>query len=116
MVLAARALARDAQTVALDIGGEKTQGALNRNLRPADLQQPLNVTNAGESAVQAVVTVSGAPIVAEPAAERGFKIERKYYTLAGKPADPSKAKQNDRRRHAAAGRVAYVASPLCTMT
>jgi alpha-2-macroglobulin len=54
------------------------------------------VTNAGESAVQAVVTVSGAPIVAEPAAERGFKIERKYYTLAGKPADPSKAKQNDR--------------------
>ena len=41
MVLAARALAKDAQTVSLDVGGEKTQGALNRNLRPGDLQQPL---------------------------------------------------------------------------
>ena len=54
------------------------------------------MTNSGEGAVQAVVTVSGAPMVAEPAAEKGFKIERNYYTLAGKPADPSKAKQNDR--------------------
>jgi hypothetical protein len=35
-------------------------------------------------------------VVPEPAAEKGFKIERKYYTLAGKPADPAKAKQNDR--------------------
>src|SRR5205085_6644117 len=31
-----------------------------------------------------------------PAAEKGFKIERRYYTLDGKPADPAKAKQNDR--------------------
>ena len=46
--------------------------------------------------MQAVVTVSGAPLVPEPAAERGFKIERTYYTLDGKPADPTKAKQNDR--------------------
>jgi alpha-2-macroglobulin len=96
MVLAARALAKDAQTVALDVGGEKTQGALNRNLRPSELAQPLKVTNTGDGAVQAVVTVSGAPVVPEPAAENGYKIERKYYTLAGKPADPSKAKQNDR--------------------
>ena len=38
MVLAARALAKDAQAVALDVGGEKTKGALNRNFgdaRPA---------------------------------------------------------------------------------
>jgi uncharacterized protein YfaS (alpha-2-macroglobulin family) len=96
MVLAARALAKDAQTVTLDVGGERTQGALNRNLRASDLQQPLTLTNAGEKPVQAVVTVSGAPVVPEPAAERGFKIERTYYTLDGKPADPTKAKQNDR--------------------
>jgi alpha-2-macroglobulin len=96
MVLAARALAKDAQTVTLDVGGERTQGALNRNLRASDLQQPLTLTNAGESPVQAVVTVSGAPLVPEPAAERGFKIERTYYTLDGKPADATKAKQNDR--------------------
>ncbi len=54
------------------------------------------MTNTGEATVQAVVTVKGAPLVPEPAAERGFKIERNYYTLAGKPADPSKAKQNER--------------------
>jgi alpha-2-macroglobulin len=96
MVLAARALAKDAQAVTLDVGGERTHGALNRNLRASDLQQPLTLTNAGESPVQAVVTVSGAPLVPEPAAERGFKIERTYYTLDGKPADPTKAKQNDR--------------------
>src|SRR5439155_11400846 len=28
--------------------------------------------------------------------EKGFKIERLYYTLDGKPADATKAKQNDR--------------------
>jgi alpha-2-macroglobulin len=96
MVLAARALAKDAQSVSLDIGGEKHQGALNRTLRPGDLASPMKVTNTGEGSVQAVVTVSGAPLVPEPAAEKGFKIERKYYTLAGKPADPSRAKQNER--------------------
>jgi len=96
MVLAARALAKDAQAVSLEVGSEKTQGALNRTLRPADLGQPLKVTNTGEATVQAIVTVSGAPVVPEPAAEKGFKIERRYYTLAGNPADPSNAKQNDR--------------------
>src|SRR5262245_16091293 len=38
MVLAARALAKDAQTVTLDVGGERAQGVFNRNLRASDLQ------------------------------------------------------------------------------
>ena len=46
--------------------------------------------------MQAVVSVSGSPITPEPAASNGFKIERNYFTLDGKPADVSKAKQNDR--------------------
>ncbi len=87
MVLAARALAKDAQAVSLDANGEKTQGAFNRGFRPADLAQPFKLTNLGESTVQTVLTVSGAPTSPEPAAERGFKIERKYYTLQGKPVD-----------------------------
>ena len=33
--------------------------------------------------MQAVVTVTGAPLTPEPAAEKGFKIERLYYTLDG---------------------------------
>ena len=96
MVLAARALAKDAGGISLDVAGEKQQGAFNRRLRAGDMQQPLRITNTSDGTLQAVVTVNGAPIVPEPAAEKGFKIERLYYTLDGKPADPTKAKQNDR--------------------
>jgi uncharacterized protein YfaS (alpha-2-macroglobulin family) len=96
MVLAARALAKQATGVSLDVAGERRQGALNRRFLPSQLQKPVRIANAGEGTLQAVVTVSGAPLSPEPAAERGFKIERLYFTLDGKPTDPSKAKQNDR--------------------
>ena len=96
MVLAARAIAKDATNVSLDIAGEKTQGALNRRFRADGLAAPVRVTNTSDGALQAVVTVSGAPLVPEPAADRGFKIERLYFTLDGKPANPARAKQNDR--------------------
>jgi alpha-2-macroglobulin len=58
--------------------------------------KPVKITNTGDASVQAVVSVSGAPVTPEPAASNGFKIERNYFTLDGKPADVSKAKQNDR--------------------
>jgi hypothetical protein len=96
MVLAARSLAKEASSTTLDVAGEKHEGTLNQRFRPADLLAPLKVTNTSEGPLQAVVTVSGAPLVPEPAAEKGFKIERLYYTLDGKPADPAKAKQNQR--------------------
>jgi uncharacterized protein YfaS (alpha-2-macroglobulin family) len=96
MVLAARALAKDATGVSLDVAGERRQGALNRRFRASELQQPLRIANTGEGPLQAVVTVNGAPLVPEPAADRGFKIERLYFTLDGKPANPAKARQNDR--------------------
>lgn len=96
MVLAARALAKDAQAITLDVNAVRAQGAFNRSLRASELQQPLRVTNGGDGEVQAVVTVSGAPLVPEPPAENGFKIERRYFTLDGKPADAGKARQNDR--------------------
>lgn len=96
MVLAARAIAKDATNVVLDVGGERHQGTFNRTFRPVQLANPLRVTNNGDGPLQAVMTVSGAPLVPEPAAERGFKIERNYFTLDGKAADPTRAKQNDR--------------------
>jgi len=96
MVLAARALAKEVSGTTLEVAGEKQQGTLNHRFRPNDLQAPVKVTNTSEGTLQAVVTVSGAPLVPEPAAEKGFKIERLYYTLDGKPADPAKAKQNQR--------------------
>jgi uncharacterized protein YfaS (alpha-2-macroglobulin family) len=60
------------------------------------VSQPLKITNTGDAPVQAVISVSGSPVTPEPAASNGFKIERAYYTLDGKPVDISKAKQNDR--------------------
>jgi uncharacterized protein YfaS (alpha-2-macroglobulin family) len=96
LVLAARAIAKDGGAVSLDVQGESHKGALYRSLTASALGQPLRVVNAGDDEVQAVVSVTGAPTVPEPATENGFKIERSYFTLDGQAADPSKAKQNQR--------------------
>jgi uncharacterized protein YfaS (alpha-2-macroglobulin family) len=96
LVLAARALTKQLNAISLAVNGDPRQGALYRSLRPDDLTSPLAVANQGEGNVQAVVSVSGAPLTPEPAAAEGFKIERGYYTLDGESADPSKARQNQR--------------------
>jgi uncharacterized protein YfaS (alpha-2-macroglobulin family) len=96
LVLAARAVTKQLNAISLAVNGEPRQGALYRSLRPDDLANPLAVANQGDGNVQAVVSVSGAPLTPEPAAEEGFKIERKYYTLDGEAADPSKSRQNQR--------------------
>ncbi|MCP4619250.1 MAG: alpha-2-macroglobulin family protein [Bradyrhizobium sp.] len=95
MVLAARALAKE--TMTLDIDGQPAKQAVFRSYKASEMAgKPIRITNTGDAPVQAVVSVSGSPVTPEPAASNGFKIERNYYTLDGKPADVSKAKQNDR--------------------
>jgi alpha-2-macroglobulin len=95
MVLAARALAKE--TLALDLNGQPVKTALFRSYMAEQVaNQPIKITNTGDVPLQAVVSVSGSPVVPEPAASNGFKIERNYFTLDGKPADISKARQNDR--------------------
>ncbi len=96
MVLAARAIGRQAR-LSLDVAGEKRQSPLYRSARAAELQSsPLKITNTGDAPVRAVVSVNGAPITPEPAVEKGFKLERLYFTLDGKPANPARARQNQR--------------------
>ncbi len=95
LVLASRALAKE--TLALDVNGSPVRTALYRSYKSSDMAgQPIRITNTGDTPVQAVISVSGAPVTPEPAASNGFKIERNYFTLDGKPADPAKTKQNDR--------------------
>ena len=96
LLLAASAMAKDAGKISLDVGGEQVTRPLYRTIAAADLKDPLRVSNAGEDDVRAVVTVTGAPVTPEPAAEKGFKIERQTYTLDGDPADAKKVKQNTR--------------------
>ena len=95
MVLAARALAKE--TLNLDIDGQPVKTAVFRSYKADQMAgKPIRITNTGDAPVQAVVSVSGSPVTPEPAASNGFKIERNYFTLDGKPADITKAKQNDR--------------------
>ena len=95
LVLASRALAKE--TLTLDVDGMPVKTALYRSYKATEMAgKPIKITNTGDTPVQAVVSVSGAPVTPEPAASNGFKIERNYFTLDGKPADVAKAKQNDR--------------------
>jgi len=89
-------MSKDAGNVSVDVNGETRKGSVFRSARNTDLTTPLKVTNTSDGPVEAVVAVTGAPTMPEPAAEKGFKIERLYYTLDGEAADPSKAKQNQR--------------------
>jgi hypothetical protein len=89
-------MAKDAGKVSLDVGGTPTPRALYRTIRAGEVKEPVRVINTGEDQVQTVVTVTGAPLTPEPAAEKGFKIERGNYTLEGDPVDPKQVKQNTR--------------------
>jgi uncharacterized protein YfaS (alpha-2-macroglobulin family) len=96
LVLAARAFAKEAASVSLDVGGTPRHGSYFSTLKSGDVGTPVKVTNTGEGTVQAVVSISGAPLVPEPAAEHGFTIERQTYTLDGEPVDVKTVKQNQR--------------------
>ena len=95
LVLAARALGK--QNVSLDVNDGDQEGPLYRSFTEDELKTtPVTVTNTGETSLDTIVSVSGAPVTPEPAAEHGFKLERSFHTLDGEDADITKAKQNDR--------------------
>jgi len=95
LVLAARALGQQGVSLTVNDGGQ--EGPLYRNFTEDELAaSPLTVTNTGDTPLDAVISVSGAPITPEPAAEHGFTIERSFHTLDGEDADAGHAKQNDR--------------------
>jgi alpha-2-macroglobulin len=95
LVLAARALGKQNVSLSVNDGGQ--EGPLYRNFTEQQLEAtPVTVTNTGETSLDTIVSVSGAPVTPEPAAEHGFKLERSFHTLDGEDADITMAKQNDR--------------------
>ena len=97
LVLAAQAVERQAAGLALDVDGVRHAGPLYRALSAARLDEgAVVVANAGRSSVDVVVTTSGQLPTPEPAAAQGYAIERRYYHLDGREADPSRVTQNER--------------------
>jgi uncharacterized protein YfaS (alpha-2-macroglobulin family) len=96
LLLAASAMAKDSGKISLDVNGEAITGPLYRTMLASVIKDPVHIANNGDTDVKAVVTVSGAPVTPEPAAENGFKIARLAYTLDGDPVDTTQVKQNTR--------------------
>ncbi|MGO9682435.1 MAG: alpha-2-macroglobulin family protein, partial [Beijerinckiaceae bacterium] len=98
MVLAAEALAKRSDSLSLDVDGVAHNGAYYRTWRAQALEgKTTKISNAGQSPMRIVLTVAGNPFTPEPAAQHGYRVERAYYTLAGKKIDPTATiRQNDR--------------------
>ncbi|MFG1242362.1 alpha-2-macroglobulin [Xanthobacter sp. V7C-4] len=97
LLLAARSLAASAANMGLEVDGGLVRGPFGRKLTRADLERgPVTLRNAGAEAVKVVIGINGAPVAPEPPVAKGFTLERRYFTLDGKAADPSKAVQNQR--------------------
>lgn len=103
MVLAAHALGEQTKQTKLLVGGAPVNGSVARALSADEVEKGLVITNDGDTATDAVVTVIGAALTPEPPISKGFKIVREFYTLDGTKLDlasaeggKSELKQNDR--------------------
>jgi uncharacterized protein YfaS (alpha-2-macroglobulin family) len=97
MVLAAQAMAKDAEGMTLTVDGTNRKGALYRTLSAEALEaKSLTIANPGTGNAQAVITVAGIPAAPEPALNQGFGLERVIYTMKGEKADPARLRQNER--------------------
>lgn len=96
MVLAARAVAKDAQSIRLDADGKDHEGALYEALTADDLEAGYTLANRSTAPLRAVVAVTGSPLVAPPAAFNGLVIDRQYFTPAGELANIATVGQNTR--------------------
>ena len=97
MVLAAQAMAKDAEGMVLSVDGAERKGALYRTISAEALEaKPLTIANPGTGPVQAIITVAGIPTVPEPALNQGLGIDRVIYTMKGERADPAQLRQNER--------------------
>jgi hypothetical protein len=97
MVLAAQALAANPANLSLAVNGTERQGAFYRTFSEADLEAgPVTVSNRGQAGARAVVTVSGTPLVPEPALDAGYAVQRVIFDMKGQRMDPLRLRQNER--------------------
>jgi len=96
-LLAASALARNADGASITIDGEEANGAFNRRYLQEEFDAgPVTIVNNGNTATEASISVTAIPSEAPAARVEGFLIERAYYLPDGSEADLASVKQNDR--------------------
>jgi uncharacterized protein YfaS (alpha-2-macroglobulin family) len=97
MAMAAAAMAKEAEGMALTVDGAERKGAFYRTVPAAALEgKPLVIGNPGTASANAVLTVSGIPTTPEPALNQGFALERTLFSMKGERVDPSRLRQNER--------------------
>jgi len=89
----------DASNVAIGVDGVNVtlgggQG-LYRTVSATNIASAPRMVNNSDRQITGLVTVTGSPSQALPAAQQGFTIERTLFTADGSPLDPSKVRQND---------------------
>jgi alpha-2-macroglobulin len=99
LLLATASLEAGAKPMQLQVGSATLgglKGSFSKVVAPAELRSGLAVTNRGDSPVRVIETVRGAPVKPMAAAQNGYSITRRYFTLNGAPADLTRVQQNDR--------------------
>ncbi|MDH6232411.1 uncharacterized protein YfaS (alpha-2-macroglobulin family) [Mesorhizobium soli] len=97
MLLAARALRANNDTIELTVNGTAHSGVYSQEVSGKELEaNPLVIANTGSDALEAVVTAVAAPAQSLPAGGEGFNIQRTYYTLDGSEANVTSVQQNER--------------------
>jgi alpha-2-macroglobulin len=97
MLLAAKAMSDQVKDTMLTVNGQPHKGAFSRALSPAEIKDGvLTISNSGDADTNAVISVIGAALTPEPAASKGFRLERSFYALDGKKLDLKTVKQSDR--------------------
>ncbi|MBV1701455.1 MAG: alpha-2-macroglobulin family protein [Hyphomicrobiales bacterium] len=72
-------------------------GAFSSHFSAQALERaPVTIRNTGASATRIVVTTSGNPLVPEPSADNGYRVNRRLFTLDGQPLDAASITQNQR--------------------
>ncbi|MCT8972075.1 alpha-2-macroglobulin family protein [Microbaculum marinisediminis] len=97
MLMAAHALLAETASLELEEDGVAVDGNLMRRYSGERLDgQPVTVTNRGDRAIDAVITVSGVPLAPRGAEANGFTISRTYYDLDGNAVPVGSVAQNTR--------------------
>lgn len=97
MVLAAQALAKEAENFSLTVDGAAHRGALYRTVSQAALEKKtMTIRNNGTGDSRVILSVSGIPTSPAPELDEGYSVKRTLYSLAGEEVDPAEIKQNER--------------------